>query len=182
MKSTGIIRRIDDLGRVMIPKEIQRVLRIQEGDPVEIYTDKEGSVVLKKYSPLGELNEFAEDYAEITSELLGCAVIVTDTDQIIAVAGAPKKELLGKTIGKEVKTAIYEKIISNDSSSKHGDGIISEPVSIVGYQSRVIVPIVYQGDSIGSVIVMKREGYCGDVEEKIAEIGAYLLSRKADKL
>lgn len=176
MKATGIVRRIDDLGRVVIPKEIRRVLRIREGDPLEIYTDREGEVILKKYSPIGELNEFAGGYAESASKSLGCAIMVTDTDQIIAVAGAPKKELMEKPIGSWVEEVIYEKEARRDSGEQCVNGITSEPISIENYQSRIIVPIIYQGDSIGSVIMMKRDGDCGDVEEKIAEIGASLLA------
>ena len=107
MKATGIVRRIDDLGRVVIPKEIRRNLRFQEGDPLEIYTDREGEVILKKYSPISELNEFADGYAEAASSVLGCAVAVTDTDQVIAVSGGPKKEFLDKRIHPQVEEVIY---------------------------------------------------------------------------
>ena len=103
MKATGIVRRIDDLGRVVIPKEIRRTLRIREGDPLEIFTDREGEIILKKYSPIGELGTLAKLYAESLSQTLGCTVCVTDTDQIVAVSGSGKKELQemiddGKTI------------------------------------------------------------------------------------
>ena len=93
MKATGIVRRIDDLGRVVIPKEIRRTLRIREGDPLEIFTDREGEIILKKYSPIGELGTLAKLYAESLSQTLGCTVCVTDTDQIVAVSGSGKKEL-----------------------------------------------------------------------------------------
>ena len=96
MRPTGIVRRIDDLGRIVVPKEIRRVLRIREGDPLEIFTGKDGEVIIKKYSPLGELGTFAQQYVDSISQILGCPVCVTDRDQIIAVAGMPKKELVGK--------------------------------------------------------------------------------------
>ena len=84
MKATGIVRRIDDLGRVVIPKEIRRTLRIREGDPLEIFTDREGEIILKKYSPIGELSAFAKQYAESLAQTMGCLVCVCDMDQIIA--------------------------------------------------------------------------------------------------
>ena len=93
MKATGIVRRIDDLGRIVIPKEIRRTLRIREGDPLEIFTDREGKVILKKYSPIGELGSLAGIYADSLSKTLGCTVCITDTDQVIAAAGNGKKEL-----------------------------------------------------------------------------------------
>ena len=102
MKATGIVRRIDDLGRVVVPKEIRRILRIREGDPLEIFTDKDGEIILKKYSPIGELSSFAQQYVESTAQILGCPVCVTDRDQIIAVAGISKKELLGKSLSKDL--------------------------------------------------------------------------------
>ena len=94
MKATGIVRRIDDLGRVVIPKEIRRTLRIREGDPLEIFTDREGEVILKKYSPINELNEFANEYVQSVYDVLGNVAVITDTDQVIAVMGKGKKELV----------------------------------------------------------------------------------------
>ena len=99
MKATGIVRRIDDLGRVVIPKEIRRTLRIREGDPLEIFVDHDGEVILKKYSPIGELGEFAQEYADSLFEATNHIAIITDRDQIIAIAGASKKDFLGKSIG-----------------------------------------------------------------------------------
>ena len=99
MKATGIVRRIDDLGRVVIPKEIRRTLRIREGDPLEIFVDREGEVILKKYSPIGELGDFAKEYADSLHEAIGHIALIADRDNIITVAGAPKKEFLNKAIG-----------------------------------------------------------------------------------
>lgn len=92
MKATGIVRRIDDLGRVVIPKEIRRTLRIREGDPLEIFTDRDGEVILKKYSPIGELGDFAKEYADSLHDSINHITCIADRDVIIAVAGAPKKE------------------------------------------------------------------------------------------
>ena len=87
MKATGIVRRIDDLGRVVIPKEIRRTLRIREGDPLEIYTDPEGEVIFKKYSPVGEMSPFAAQYAEVLSKTASLPTVFSDTDHVIAAAG-----------------------------------------------------------------------------------------------
>ena len=91
MKATGIVRRIDDLGRVVVPKEIRKTLRIREGDPLEIFTDREGEIILKKYSPMGEMSVFAKQYANSLAGALGCTVCISDQDQIVAAAGVGKK-------------------------------------------------------------------------------------------
>ena len=93
MKATGIVRRIDDLGRVVVPKEIRRTLRIREGDPLEIFTDREGEIILKKYSPIGELSAFAGQYAESLAQTTGCLVCICDMDQVVAAAGSGKRSL-----------------------------------------------------------------------------------------
>ena len=98
MKATGIVRRIDDLGRVVIPKEIRRTLRIREGDPLEIYTDREGEVILKKYSPINDLGEFAQQYVESLFEVLGTPALISDRDEMIAVAGVSKKDYLSRRL------------------------------------------------------------------------------------
>ena len=87
MKATGIVRRIDDLGRIVIPKEIRRTLRIRESDPLEIFTDREGEIILKKYSPIGEMSTFAKQYAESLAQVSGHTALITDRDQFIAVSG-----------------------------------------------------------------------------------------------
>ena len=103
MKATGIVRRIDDLGRVVIPKEIRRTMRIREGDPLEIYTDRDGEVIFKKYSPIGELTVFASQYADTLHKTGGLNVAVADRDAVIAVAGVPKKEYLEKKLTPEIE-------------------------------------------------------------------------------
>ena len=106
MKATGIVRRIDDLGRVVIPKEIRRTMRIREGDPLEIYTDREGEVIFKKYSPIGELMDFAAEYAETLYKTCGIPVAVCDRDCVIACAGIPKKEYIEKKLSAEAEGII----------------------------------------------------------------------------
>ena len=109
MKATGIVRRIDDLGRVVIPKEIRRTLRIKEGTPLEIFTDKEGEVILKKYSPIGELSVFAKEYAESLAQTTGMIACITDHDQVVAASGQGSRELMGKAISKELDRVITER-------------------------------------------------------------------------
>ena len=109
MKATGVVRRIDDLGRVVIPKEIRKTLRIKEGDPLEIFTDKEGEVILKKYSPIGELTEFATGYAETLAKTTGHIACITDKDTVIAVSGGAKKEFLEQDISDELEKLMDEK-------------------------------------------------------------------------
>ena len=102
MKATGIVRRIDDLGRVVIPKEIRRTLRIREGEPLEIFTNREGGIILKKYSPIGELGELAGEYVEAVAQVAKCTVCVADRDMIVAAAGPNRKEFVGKNIHSDV--------------------------------------------------------------------------------
>ena len=113
MKATGIVRRIDDLGRVVIPKEIRRTLRLREGTPLEIFTDREGEIILKKYSPMVELTAFAGQYADAMAQTTGKIVCITDRDQVIAVAGGPKKEMLLKAISRQMEQAITDRTVIN---------------------------------------------------------------------
>src|SRR5690625_2791337 len=108
MRATGIIRRIDDLGRVVIPKEIRRTLRIREGDPLEIFVDREGEVILKKYSPINELGDFATEYAEALFEALQLPILICDRDEVVATAGVSRKEYLNKRIGSRLEYVIED--------------------------------------------------------------------------
>lgn len=181
MKATGIVRRIDDLGRVVIPKEIRRTLRIREGDPLEIFTDREGEVILKKYSPINELNEFAVEYAEAAASILECAVAITDTDQVIAFAGGPKKEYLEKRINPEIETVMQEKKSVRFSGEKALASIIFDDVpGGADFIEQAVVPVVVQGDCIGTVIFLAKKGPFDDTTVKTAEIGADFLARQMD--
>ena len=113
MKATGIVRRIDDLGRVVVPKEIRRTLKIREGDPLEIFTEKEGEIVLKKYSPMGEIKGFAQQYAESLATFVPHIVIVTDRGQVLATAGGGK-ELLNHDITKQLEEIFKNKDLKAD--------------------------------------------------------------------
>ncbi len=184
MKATGIVRRIDDLGRVVIPKEIRRTLRIREGDPLEIFTDREGGVILKKYSPIGELNDFAKEYGESLQQTVGNIILISDRDNIISVSGIIKKEYLEKKVSNEL-----EKIMEDRKSVKLGDGagkIISiiEDEELDGkYSSQVIAPIVAEGDSIGAVIILsKEEGKkFSEMELKLAETASSFLGKQMEQ-
>ena len=110
MKATGIVRRIDDLGRIVIPKEIRRTLRIRESDPLEIFTDREGEIILKKYSPIGEMTTFARQYAESLAQVSGHTVLIADRDQFIAAAGGCRN-LIGKPLSREMEQQIESRQI-----------------------------------------------------------------------
>ena len=162
MKATGIVRRIDDLGRVVVPKEIRRVLRIREGDPLEIYTSNTGEVILKKYSPINDLSQFADELAETTASVIGCTVVISDTDQVIAAAGLQKKEFNDKKIDFELDRIIQSKNrYLNDN--------------------KMVVPIISQGDAIGSIMIIPKGGNTlGDIELKAAELGSAFLGRQME--
>ena len=181
MKATGIVRRIDDLGRVVIPKEIRRTLRIREGDPLEIFTDREGEIILKKYSPIGELSTFARQYAESLSQTVGCLVCVCDMDQVIAAAGNGKKELQDKYISKDLEKVIQQRehILAKADSNK----FIRIADGDVDYQEEAVCPILCEGDVIGSVVFLNRDEKkkMGETEQKVAMSAAGFLGRQMEQ-
>ena len=156
MKATGIVRRIDDLGRVVIPKEIRRTLRIREGDPLEIFTDREGEIILKKYSPIGELGEFARQYADSLAQSTGNIVCITDRDQVIAFSGAPKKDVLLKPISRQLEESIdaRESFVAVRDDRRFIPIIQGESDE---YSSQAVSPIICEGDAIGAVIITTKE-------------------------
>lgn len=176
MKATGIVRRIDDLGRVVIPKEIRRTMRIHEGDPLEIYTESDGTVIFKKYSPIGELGEFASQYAESIAKTTGLPCLISDKDTIIAVSGAPKKELADKKLSSEAEKIMNEK---TNYVAKQGDKNVLAVDGNENYKAGVIAPIVFEGDSIGTVMIISTDekSSLGDVESKLAEVAAGFLGK-----
>lgn len=181
MKATGIVRRIDDLGRVVIPKEIRRTLRLREGTPLEIFTDREGEIILKKYSPMMELTAFATQYADAMAQATGMMVCITDRDQIIAVAGGPKKDLLQKNISKQLEHAINER--ETVVASREEKQFV--PISgdeIEGVTAQVVTPIICEGDAIGAVVLMARDAKMkfGEMEVKIAATAAGFLGRQME--
>jgi AbrB family transcriptional regulator (stage V sporulation protein T) len=177
MKATGIVRRIDDLGRVVIPKEIRRTLRIREGDPLEIFVDRDGEVILKKYSPISELSDFAKEYAEALYDSLGSSVLICDRDTYIAVAGGSKKEYLNKSISEVVEKAMEDR----------GSVLVTqqEQVALVDNNTETVSaytigPIIANGDPIGAVIIFSKETSLGEVEKKAVETAAGFLARQME--
>lgn len=188
MKATGIVRRIDDLGRVVIPKEIRRTLRIREGDPLEIFVDREGEVILKKYSPIGELGDFAKEYADSLHEAIGHIACIADRDNIIAVAGAPKKEFLNKPIGPAVERVMEErKPVLINTPGEHllckDCPVQAEEDEGCPFSAEVIAPIVAEGDPIGAVMLLSREPgvKMGEMELKLAETAAGFLAKQMEQ-
>ncbi|MEW8973592.1 MAG: stage V sporulation protein T [Tissierellaceae bacterium] len=182
MKATGIVRRIDDLGRVVIPKEIRRTLRIREGDPLEIFTDREGQIILKKYSPIGELNEFATEYCEALYEATNYMAIISDRDNLIAISGGSKKEYLGKRISPELERIIEGRDIYTIDENNPTIKIFYEDENLESYVSQVISPIVMQGDPIGAIILVSKEKgvNMGDLETKLLETASKFLSKQME--
>ena len=148
MKATGIVRRIDDLGRIVIPKEIRRTLRIKEGDPLEIYTDRDGEVIFKKYSPIGEMQGFAGEYATALQKSTGVPVFVCDRDEVICVSGASKKEFLEKKISKGLESIMDSRSIYVQSDANES----AEVVDNGGYSIGCAMPIISEGDVIGCIL------------------------------
>ena len=151
MKATGIVRRIDDLGRVVIPKEIRRTMRIREGDPLEIYTDRDGEVIFKKYSPIGELTTFAAQYADTLSKTCGLSVVITDRDAVIATAGVSKKEYVDRKLSEELEAIIESR--QHYKYNEYASGGKKIYVTDGGaHHIRCAVPIITEGDLVGCVL------------------------------
>ena len=176
MKATGIVRRIDDLGRVVIPKEIRRVMRIREGDPLEIYTENDGSVVFRKFSPVGELSRVSAEYAEAINRTSGIPIAICDRDNVIAVAGISRKEYLEKPISSGLSGVLSTR--KSYSSGERGNEVtITENGGEVSYLS----PIVSDGSVIGAVMSLKQSGKTVDgSEKKLVDAGAYFMSSQTE--
>ncbi|WP_068621721.1 MULTISPECIES: stage V sporulation protein T [Paenibacillus] len=180
MKATGIVRRIDDLGRVVIPKEIRRTLRIREGDPLEIFVDRDGEVILKKYSPIGELGDFAKEYAESLYESTGHITLISDRDTIIAVAGASKKEYLDKQVSNLLENCMDNRKIIIEANTGTYELIKDHAETISTF---VIAPIIAGGDPIGSVTLVNKDESVkmSQLESKMAETAAGFLGKQMEQ-
>jgi len=181
MKATGIVRRIDDLGRVVIPKEIRRTLRIREADPLEIFTDREGEIILKKYSPIGEMGTFAKQYAESLAQVSGHVALITDRDQFIAVAGG-MKNLLGKNISTQLENVIEKRQLIMAGKEERAFAAMAEGEE-PEYEQEVICPIICEGDVIGSVILLSTDSKkkMGEVEQKLVQSAGGFLGRQMEQ-
>lgn len=183
MKATGVVRRIDDLGRVVIPKEIRKTLRIKEGDPLEIFTDREGQVILKKYSPIGELSEFAVEYAETLAKTTGHIACITDKDTVIAVSGGAKKEFLEQNLSNEVEQIMEDKeVYTSNENDNIAVPITKNDNKNRKFNSQIVYPIISDGDAIGTVILISKEANTkmNDVEKKVAQSAANFLGSQME--
>ena len=182
MKATGIVRRIDELGRVVIPKEIRRTLRIRESDPLEIFTDREGEIILKKYSPIGELSVFAQQYAESLAQTSGCLACVCDMDQVIAAAGNGKKDFQEQYISQQVQRILQGRSFV---AAGYGDRAFVPVVNGQSdeYVSEMIAPIMCEGDVVGGVILLSKDAKkkFADAEQKISACAASFLGKQMEQ-
>ena len=176
MKATGIVRRIDDLGRVVIPKEIRRTMRIREGDPLEIFTNKDGEVIFKKYSLLGGVDEFAAQLCETLSKTTGASVAVTDRDSVIAAAGGARRDLIGKHISAQLEQIMEDRSIFRASAEERS---IFVTESLDRYCASIAAPIISEGDALGLVVFVANEGDppAGETEYKLAQTIAGFLGK-----
>lgn len=179
MKATGIVRRIDDLGRVVIPKEIRRTMRIREGDPLEIYTNPDGEVIFKKYSPVGEISDTASQYAEVLSKIGGCPAAICDRDHIIAAAGMQKKEILERRVSSSLEDVIEQRksIVYRSYEDKK-----INPIEGVDKYTIACTPIVTQGDVSGAVMMLSCEGneYATPEQAALVQAAALYFSKQME--
>ena len=180
MKATGIVRRIDDLGRVVIPKEIRRTLRIREGDPLEIYTATDGEVIFKKYSPIGEISVFASQYADVLARVSAMPTLICDRDHVIAAAGVSRREYLERRITPTLEGYME----SRRSYSAHADSVDEvQPVEGLNSSAAVMYPIIAAGDVTGAVVMLKGERVKipTDTELKLAQSAAAFLGKQMEE-
>ena len=179
MKATGIVRRIDDLGRVVIPKEIRRTMRIREGDPLEIYTERDGSVIFKKYSLLGGVAEFAAQMCDTLNRTTGRTVVITDRDSTVAVAGAPRRELADQAISPELERLMEARKIYRYTD---GESRIYVCDGLERYFLGVAAPILSEGDLMGCVMLLLEQGSAPltESEQKLVQTVAGFLGRQME--
>ena len=172
----------DDLGRVVIPKEIRRTLRIREGDSLEIFTDRQGEIILKKYSPIGEMSNFAKDYADSLASTLGCTVCIADHDQIIAAAGYGKKELQDKYISKRMESTIAEREQVMAYQGEKRFVPITEEMQDA-FAGQIISPVICEGDVLGAVILLEKQEKkkLGETEQRVVTCASNFLGRQMEQ-
>lgn len=178
MKATGIVRRIDDLGRIVIPKEIRRSFRIREGDPLEIFTDAEGEVIFKKYSPIGELSNFANQYAEVLHKNSGLPIAIMDNDHVIAASGISKREILERRITKNLEDLMENRAVHIRTSD------VPALSAIEGFDRKasVVYPIIYGGDVSGAVALIedKPNEIPTEADIKLIQVAAAFLGKQME--
>lgn len=180
MKATGIVRRIDDLGRVVIPKEIRRTLRIREGDPLEIFTATDGEVIFKKYSPVGELSSFAGQYADVLSRISAMPTLVCDRDHVIAAAGVSKREFLERRVSPVLENYMENRRTYTATSGSMND---VQPIEGIENNATVIYPIIAAGDVTGAVVFLASDTMKipTDAEIKLAQSAAAFLGKQMEE-
>ncbi|HIZ55592.1 MAG TPA: AbrB/MazE/SpoVT family DNA-binding domain-containing protein [Firmicutes bacterium] len=180
MKATGIVRRIDDLGRVVIPKEIRRTMRIREGDPLEIYTDNDGEVIFKKYSPIGEISAFAGQYAEVLYKTGNLPAIVCDRDHVIAAAGLPKKEVLERRVSAALEEVMEQR---KDVVATPENGGKLRPVEGMERYAVVCTPIISAGDVSGAIMYLADDEnpHVNDAQVKLVQAAASFLGKQMEE-
>lgn len=176
MKATGIVRRIDDLGRVVIPKEIRRTMHIKEGSPLEIYTDTEGGVIFKKYSPIGEITDTAEHFADVLYRSVNTPILICDRDHVIACAGVSKRDFLEKRITPELEKIMEERQVYTGDIEKQ-----IFPVEGIDYGSSIAAPIIGNGDILGAVVFLWSDGTrISPTEIKLAQVAASFIGKQME--
>lgn len=184
MRATGIVRRIDELGRVVIPKEIRRTLRIREGDPLEIFTDHDGEVVLKKYSPIGEIASIAKDYTDSLYRTLGHMACVCDRDAVVSISGTSKKELVERPLSHEVEDILQGRrlVVNNLLDGAQMIPVTNDDVA-ANYTAQLIMPILAEGEIIGGILLLDRSAGARitDIDQKVAEATATIIGRQMEQ-
>ena len=184
MRATGIVRRIDELGRVVIPKEIRRTLRIREGDPLVIFTDHDGEVVLKKYSPIGEISAIAKDYTDSLHRTLGHIALISDRDAIVASSGAGKRDYIEKAISPDVERILENRqtMVLNLSAGLRMIPITGDDRSDA-YSAQIVVPILADGEIIGGLMLLSRESGTDmtEIDRKVAETTANIVGKQMEQ-
>lgn len=184
MKATGIVRRIDELGRVVIPKEIRRTLRIREGDPLEIFTENDGGIILKKYSPIGELSSYANEFVSVLHTLFGLNAAICDKDHIIACAGSKRREHADKRISEELEQAISQRrSLMQTQVQGHVMRLTNDQEEKSAWYAVLVVPILALGDAIGAVVLYAKDDttLIGTAEVKAAETVAAFLGKQMEQ-
>ncbi len=184
MRATGIVRRIDELGRVFIPKQIRRTLRLREGDPLEIFTDHDGEVVLKKYSPIGEIASIAKDYTDSLYRTLGHVALISDRDAIVSSSGAAKREYVEKALSPEADQILQgRQLVMLNLSSGMKMIPMTQDDRPEAYSAQIVAPILADGEIVGGLMLLSRESglQMTNVDQKVAETTANIIGRQMEQ-
>ncbi|MDI3270052.1 MAG: stage V sporulation T C-terminal domain-containing protein [Bacillota bacterium] len=183
MRATGIVRRIDDLGRIVIPIEIRRDMNIRDGDPLEIYVAASGEVILKKYSAIADMKEFVQGMAQSLHDTTGHLALITDRDEVVAAVGSQERTWEGKAVGEVVLGAMENRETLLFTPKDHHEGSLLGDQPSCPFPSEVIVPIVIGGDPVGAVILASEdaEREVSQLEVKLAQTAAGFMARHLEE-